>query len=257
MGKYVEALKRDIMQTVEEAIEQVDRAERIAEGWIVPNGTLFIPAPESYQRDKQVMTVGITYYTSSALLVSALDNRVLDIVEAILGPNLELFGNGQSLAKEPVGGHSKHLHQDSAYFEHKYEGPVAVLCYAVNTDHLNGALHVAPGSHKLGQLEHVDTASHLGLAEEDWSWEESVPVPGQAGDAIFFHVRTIHGSKPNYSDSPRPVFIHRYCQPGDFVTVSATTTAKRAEAEKRSAEATKSNSQRGLMVRGLRKATVD
>src|SRR3712207_7906849 len=50
-----------------------------------------------------------------------------DIVEAILVPNIELFLNGQCLYKEPVGGHPKHLHQDSAYFDHRYEGPVAVL----------------------------------------------------------------------------------------------------------------------------------
>lgn len=252
MRSYVEAMYRDIMTTVETAIAALDQAREVPEGWITPNGCLFIPAPEHFERDKQVMTVGINYYTSATFLQSALDKRALDIVEAILGPNIETFGNGQSLVKEPIGGHPKHLHQDSAYFEHKYEGPVAILNYVVDTDLQKGALHVVPGSHTGGQLKHIDTFSHLGLDEDEWPWEVAVPVEGQAGDSIFFNVKTVHGSKPNYSDTPRPVFINRYRRPDDYVTISATTTQNRAEAEKRAAEAKKTNEQRGLMVRGFR-----
>ncbi len=252
MRAHVAGMYRDIMDTVEAAVAELEQAERIPDGWRTPNGTLFIPAPEHYPRDKQVMVVGISYLTSAAFLRSALDARALDVVEAILGPNVELFGNGQSLVKEPVGGHPKVLHQDSAYFEHRYDGPVGILSYTVDTDLVNGALHVVPGSHRLGQLEHVDTFSHLGLAEDAWPWEAATPITGSAGDSIFFHVRTIHGSKSNRADAPRPVFIHRYRRPDDFVTVRAATTAKRAEAEKRAAEARKTNEQRGLMVRGVR-----
>lgn len=253
MRRYVNAMYRDIMTTVETAIGQLDQARQVPEGWITPNSCLFIPAPANYDRDKQIMTVGVNYYTSAAFLQSALDPTALDIVEAILGPNVETFGNGQSLVKEPVGGHPKHLHQDSAYFEHKYEGPVAILNYVVDTDLTNGALYVVPGSHRMGQLKHVDTFSHLGLDEDEWPWEAALPVEGKAGDAIFFHVKTVHGSKPNYSEQPRPVFINRYRRPDDFTTVSATTTTNRAEAEKRAAEAKKTNEQRGLMVRGYRR----
>ena len=67
------------------------------------------------------------------------------------------------LCKEPAGGHPKLLHQDASYFEHKYEGPVGVLCYTIPTTVERGALHVVPGSHRLEILEHVDTESHLGL----------------------------------------------------------------------------------------------
>ena len=55
------------------------------------------------------------------------------------------------------------------------------------------------------------------------------------------------------SDKPRPIFINRYRRTDDFVIIGGTTTANRAEAEKRAAaaeEAKKSNSDRGLMLRG-------
>src|SRR5579875_784756 len=251
MKPYLAEIQRDIEAAAQQAIALLDRAVKVPEGWVTPDGTLFLPAPPNFARDKQIMVLAFNYTTSAAFFRSAFDSRLLDIVEAILGPNIELFINGQCLYKEPVGGHPKNLHQDSAYFEHRYEGPVACLSYVVDTDLVNGALHVVPGSHRLGTLPHIDTFSHLGLDPQDWPWESALPIIGEAGDAIFFHVRTIHGSQENRSSRPRPVFIHRYRAAEDYVVVGATTVANRQEAEKHAAEARKEN-QKGLMVRGFR-----
>ena len=255
MKPYIKAIQQDIEAAAAESLSLLDKAQQIVEGWRTPNGTLFIPAPRGYDRDKQIMVLAVNYQTSAAFFHSAFDENAVSIVEAILGPNVEIFGNGQCLYKEPVGGHPKHLHQDSAYFEHRYQGPVGILNYVVDTDLVNGALHVVPGSHKLGQLKHIDTFSHLGLEEDEWPWESALPVIGNAGDSIFFNVKTVHGSKQNMSDKPRPVFINRYRRTDDFVIIGGTTAANRAEAEKRAAaaeEAKKSNNDRGLMVRGFR-----
>lgn len=251
MRPYVAAIARDVEATAAAAIAMLDRAERVAEGWKTPDGTLFLPAPPGYPRDRQIMVLSVSYQTSAAFFTSALDPGLLAVVEAIVGPDVELFMNGQCLYKEPVGGHPKHLHQDSSYFEHRFEGPVGVLSYVVDTDLVNGALHVVPGSHRMGTLRHVDTFSHLGLDPGEWPWERALPVCGSAGDAIFFHYRCIHGSQENHSDRPRPVFIHRYRRPDDYVTVSATTAEKRAAGEQAAARA-KKDGQRGFMVRGFR-----
>ena len=255
MHPYTEEIHKDAETAAAESLALIDQAQQIVEGWRTPNGTLFIPAPNGYDRDKQIMVLAMNYQTSAAFFRSAFDENAINIVEAILGPNVEIFGNGQCLYKEPVGGHPKHLHQDSAYFEHRYQGPVGILNYVVDTDLVNGALHVVPGSHRLGQLKHIDTFSHLGLEEEEWPWESALPVIGNAGDSIFFNVKTVHGSKQNMSDKPRPVFINRYRRTDDFVIVGGTTTSNRADAEKRAAaaeEAKKANTDRGLMVRGFR-----
>ena len=255
MKPYIEAIHKDIEAAAAESLALLDQAQQIVEGWRTPNGTLFLPAPSGFERDKQIMVLTVNYQTSAAFFHSAFDENTINIVEAILGPNVEIFGTGQCLYKEPVGGHPKHLHQDSAYFEHRYQGPVGTLNYVVDTDLVNGALHVVPGSHRLGQLKHIDTFSHLGLEEDEWPWESALPVSGKAGDSIFFNVKTVHGSKQNMSNKPRPVFINRYRRTDDYVIIGGTTTANRAEAEKRAAaaeEAKKSNSDRGLMVRGFR-----
>lgn len=247
---YVEQILRDIEAKFQESLELLGQAQKIPEGWKTPNGALFIPAPATFSRDKQIMVLPVSYFNSAAFLASAMNPRLLDVVEAILGPNVELFDHGQVLYKEPVGGHPKHLHQDAAYFEHKYEGPLGILNYAVDTNLINGALHVIPGTHRLGVLKHVDTFSHLGLDEGEWPWEAALPVCGAAGDAIVFHVQTVHGSKTNQSASARPVFIHRYRRVGDYVTISATTVANRAEAEKKAVQTQPSENH--MLVRGYR-----
>ena len=251
MTAYLDEMRSQIDRLIDESIGMLDRAKKVDEGWMTPNSALFIPAPKNFARDKQLMCLPMHYRNSSVLLQAAMDSRTLELVGAVLGPNVELFMEGQALVKEPVGGHPKHLHQDASYFEHKYEGPMAQLNYVVDTDLNNGALHVVPGSFKLGLLQHVDTFSHLGLAGDEWPWERALPVVGKAGDSIFFHVKCIHGSKPNWSHQPRPVYINRYRRADDYVVVSATTTAKRAAAEKKRGQASKEH-QLGLMVRGFR-----
>ncbi|WP_395138061.1 phytanoyl-CoA dioxygenase family protein [Armatimonas sp.] len=252
MKPYIAAIAHEVELVADTARSLYEQAKEVPGiGWSTPDGTLWIKAPGNYDRDKQIMVLALRYTTSGAFLQSALDKNAIDLVEAVLGPNIELFLDGQCLYKEPVGGHPKNLHQDSAYFEHRYDGPMASLNYVVDTDLVNGALHVVPGSHKLGQLTHIDTFSHLGLDPDEWPWERSLPICGKAGDAIFFHYRCIHGSKENHSEKPRPVFIHRYRRPDDYVTISAATAAAREEAEKHAAEVKKQN-QQGLMVRGIR-----
>ena len=251
MTRYISDMRREIDICIEESLNLVDQAKEITEGYTTPNGTLWLPAPENFDRKIQMMVLPLSYTSSSTFLRTALDEATLDLAEAVLGPNVELFHGGQSLVKEAVGGHPKHLHQDAAYFEHRYEGPFGQLTYAIDTDLNNGCLHVVPGSFKLGVLEHEDTFSHLGLNGDEWPWERSVPIEGKAGDSIFFHVKCIHGSKPNWSDELRPVFINRYRNADDYVTISGTTAANRAENEKNAANAKKEN-QKGIMVRGYR-----
>lgn len=251
MGAWAQRIGADIEACADEARALYEQTKKVPEGWVTPDGTLWLPAPAGFTRDKQIMVLACNYKNSAASFLSAIDPKCLDIVEAIVGPDIELFMDGQCLYKEPVGGHAKNLHQDAAYFEHRFEGPVGVLNYCVDTDLTNGALHVIPGTHRLGVLGHVDTSSHLGLDEKQWPWEKALPIVGKAGDAIFFHVKTVHGSKSNFSKAPRPVMIHRYRRADDYVVISATSVEARGAAAADIEQAKKDN-QKGFIVRGRR-----
>jgi hypothetical protein len=250
MRGHVAAVVRDIERAAAQALELLPQAKACAEGWYSPDGTLFLPAPAGYQRAQQIMMLALGYRVSAALLASAFEPRAVALAEAVLGPDLELADEGQVMYKEPVGGHPKHLHQDSAYFIHRYQGPMAFLTYGVDCDERNGCLRVVPGSHRNGLLPHVDTFSHLGLDPAEWPWERSLPILGRAGDTIVFNVDCIHGSQENHSHAARPTFIHRYRRIDDYAVVSGASVAGRAEADR--ARTARKRNQRGIVVRGFR-----
>lgn len=122
MKPYLDTIAREIETVAQTALSLLDRAQRITEGWVTPDGALFLPAPSGYPRDKQIMLLPFSYRSSATFLQSALDPKTLDIVQAIVGPDIELFDNGQCLYKEPVGGHPKHLHQDFGLFRASLRG---------------------------------------------------------------------------------------------------------------------------------------
>ncbi|XP_065842254.1 L-proline trans-4-hydroxylase-like [Oscarella lobularis] len=251
--KYVKSIVEAVEYQAKQSVQLLDRKKAIPEGWMTDDGTLFIPAPDGYSRKEQIMVLGTDYYTCANLLAASMDDKCLDICQEILGPSIELFGKGQIVYKEPMGGHAKFMHQDSAYFEFAKGGPVGTLNYCIDTNLTlnNGPLYVAPGSHKDGHIEHIDTHSHLAL--ENWPFEKAIPVEGKAGDTIFFHIHTIHGSKNNLSSKPRPVFINRYLASNDYVIFQATTVENRKEAEERILkEGHPKVKNRGYMVRGWR-----
>lgn len=239
----------------------------VAGGWVTHDGTLFIPAPEGYFRDKQAMVLGMDYYTSAVMIQAALDTVCLDIVEALIGPDIELYGKGQILYKEPAGGFAKQMHQDAAYFDFAMDGPVGTLNYAIDTSRElgNGPLYVVPGSHKRGYMQHEDTDSHLALPEREYAFDEAICVDGEAGDTVFFHVHCVHGSTPNFSSSPRATFINRCealsarcngaafshcCVPQTFTQTTGSCCTRRAHrcARKGSAVAPKCRSKNGTLL---------
>ncbi len=247
---YASEVYRDIMDIVDVGISQLPQASKNNLGWSTPNGILWLPAPAGFDREQQVMTVPLKYSNSGSFLASAMNPIALDITCRILGDDIELCDDGQSLCKEPCGGHPKLLHQDGAYFAHRHEGPVAVLSYAQDTSSDMGPLRVIPGSNHWGLLPHEDTFSHLGLNETDWPWESTLEIEGEAGDAIFFGINCIHGSKPNVSNKRRGVFINRYRHIDDYQIMSATTTMEMNES---SAKRVREKSDDHFMVRGYRR----
>ncbi|MFM2090824.1 MAG: hypothetical protein RLZZ127_1313 [Planctomycetota bacterium] len=244
------AVAADIRRAADEAYARMDQATKGEEGWWL-DGSLFIPAPAGHVRDRQLMMVGLGYHRSAAMLASALEPRTCDLAAAVLGPDVEMMDLGQVVYKEPTGGHAKYMHQDSAYFEHAGQGPMACLVYVVDTDLVNGALHVVPGSHRGGYIPHIDTSSHLGLPLDRFPITAGVAITGRAGDAIFFHQHCIHGSPANRSAAPRPVCIHRYRAVGDRITVHATTAGNRKHAGTDWADSTEAAARR-IVVRGFR-----
>ena len=74
------------------------------------------------------------------------DDRILDMVEDLIGPNIQLF-HDQALFKPAHHGGPVHWHQDNAYW--RCSPPNLVSCWLTldDVDIRNGAMQFIPGSH--------------------------------------------------------------------------------------------------------------
>lgn len=104
----------------------------------------------------------------------------------------------------------KSMHQDAPYFYHRDHSFCTAFLHLVPTTQHNGRLHIIPGSHRLGLLEHHDRFSHMALPPDRYPLSRALGIDGEPGDVVFFNYFIIHGSDRNWSDTPRPALIMQY-----------------------------------------------
>ncbi len=151
---------------------------------------------------------------SEVFRAMARDPRLLDLMEALIGPNL-LFWSDKVVFKAEEADFDTPWHQDWPYWKgaHKVSAWVALD----DVDPSNGCLKLAPGSHTwatahdgkvaAGQsFGHRVDASHI-----DESKVVTAAVP--AGSAVIFHDLTLHASYPNSSHRDRWAVVSTYKDP--------------------------------------------
>ena len=139
-------------------------------------------------------------------LAHAQNERILDLVEALIGSDVKLFGS-QTFMKPP-GGVEKPYHQDSAYF---FIEPMALVTCWVALDDVtleNGCMWVVPGSHRLGVLDHsqawqVGDRVDKRVPESAFAGHTEVPITMKAGSCSFHHSLILHKSNANHTQHPR------------------------------------------------------
>jgi ectoine hydroxylase-related dioxygenase (phytanoyl-CoA dioxygenase family) len=136
---------------------------------------------------------------------------VLDVVAALLGPNLRLQGSKLNM-KAAHYGSPVEWHQDWAFYPHTNDDILAVGVMLGDMNLENGPLMVVPGSHR-GPVwnHHGDDGRFCGLvdpAEIETEIARAVPLTGRAGSMSFHHVRTLHGSALNTSDRDRNLLLY-------------------------------------------------
>ena len=136
------------------------------------------------------------------ILSLAKEAAILDRAEALLGPDIDVFGT-KFFPKLAGGGTSTHWHQDNFYFG--TDSPDVLSCgiYLQDADAENGCLQVVPGSHRSGQIaEHQrDTGTHGSWTRVDEQRAVSLPVP--AGTVVVFSANLLHGTADNASERTR------------------------------------------------------
>jgi hypothetical protein len=139
--------------------------------------------------------------------------RFLMAASQLLGGSVR-FWHDQLFYKPARKGGVVAWHQDYSYWTRTK--PVAHLtCWCALDDAAkeNGCLQYIPGSHKWGLLPKPVIAGELeGIkdflnAEQKKAFESPDLAPVLAGEAIFHHPFTLHGSGENKSEKPRRAFV--------------------------------------------------
>ncbi|MGW7684847.1 phytanoyl-CoA dioxygenase family protein [Kribbella sp. NPDC054772] len=150
-----------------------------------------------------------------------LDDRILDVVQALIGPAL---GAQSMFYFKPPGARGQALHQDNMSLRADPETCLAAWIAIDDVDSSNGGLAVVPGSHKSELLcpEPADLSeSFTGLEVAIPDGMQRVQTQMAAGDALFFHGSVVHGSKPNSTpDRFRRALIFHYI-PEDSVEIAS------------------------------------
>jgi ectoine hydroxylase-related dioxygenase (phytanoyl-CoA dioxygenase family) len=140
--------------------------------------------------------------------------KLLDVIEILVGPNIEIQHCKINWKPPEKGTGEVKWHQDFPYLPHTNHDLCAAFIVLDKTTPENGCMRVIPGSHKLGQLKHVDENGRLLRHVNDESFDQARHEPLdlllEAGDMSIHHVLTLHSSYPNQSDNPRCAIIYEF-----------------------------------------------
>ncbi|MDZ7269492.1 MAG: phytanoyl-CoA dioxygenase family protein [candidate division KSB1 bacterium] len=159
-----------------------------------------------------------TLMTEDAFWVRLIsDDRLLEVAEQFIGPNLALFAS-HYICKRPHDGQAVLWHQDGSYWPLEPMEVVTLWLALDDTDPENGCMRVIPRTQHLRLLteaeliEQKDGKNVLGSGIDPAQIDESraVDVRLRAGDVSVHHPNVIHGSNANTSARWRRGLTIRY-----------------------------------------------
>jgi ectoine hydroxylase-related dioxygenase (phytanoyl-CoA dioxygenase family) len=143
------------------------------------------------------------------------DPRILDQVEAVLGPDILCWAT-DFFAKNPGDRKRVTWHQDSTYWGLSEPDVITAWVAFTPSTIQSGCLRVVPGSHLKDQLPHRDTFSSSNMLSRgqevavEIDEKDAVDVVLSPGEMSLHNVRLIHGSEPNNAAHRRVGFAIRY-----------------------------------------------
>ena len=158
------------------------------------------------------------HFRDERLLDYLLHDRVLDLVESIIGPDIGLWSS-HFISKEPYTGRRTPWHEDSAYWAGKFDrlDKIVTVWLALEDSTMeNGCMGVIPGTHRNGfsEYEDVEDISKNTFRKEikkgSFNEKEAVWLELEKGQCSLHDARIIHGALPNASPKRRTGYTMRY-----------------------------------------------
>jgi ectoine hydroxylase-related dioxygenase (phytanoyl-CoA dioxygenase family) len=149
------------------------------------------------------------FYSTTFNASPEFKQRINEQTEKAFGPKadglftgIEKLGSSY-LCKSPGKDSKMPVHQDwTVVDESKFES-VTIWVPLVDTNEINGAIRVLPGSHKFTNTLRAPNlvSEYAKLGDEIWNEMEALPM--KAGEAFIFNHAVLHASSPNTSNKER------------------------------------------------------
>ncbi len=140
------------------------------------------------------------------------EGPVGDLAADLLGPQVKFFQSKLNL-KAAAGGTEVRWHQDAPFFPHTNAAVLTIGVYLEDCAPEQGPLETLNGSHKGPIYTHYDEQGEwrgeIRRADASGLDTNNVQVfGGPAGSVTAHNYRTVHGSKPNTGNRPRPLLLY-------------------------------------------------
>ena len=137
-----------------------------------------------------------------------------EIIADLVGPDVK-FHHSKLNFKWSGGGEEVKWHQDISFWPHTNYSPCTAGTYIHDCGPEQGPLAVLPGSHNAPLYnQYNDKGEWTGcLNPEDAAtidMSKAAYLEGPAGSITIHNCRTLHYSRANYSDIPRPLLLNVY-----------------------------------------------
>lgn len=143
---------------------------------------------------------------------------MLNIASKMMGDDVYIWSSKINV-KAAWCGTAEYYHQDLVYWKDRgYPKDEMLSCMVFMEEHNinNAALHVIPGSHKNGFINHIPFININGLAKymippqklNELNATCGVKIiSAEPGDVLFFHTSLVHGSSHNISPKGRMIML--------------------------------------------------
>lgn len=158
------------------------------------------------QSDKIFHTHNVQKY-SSRWMRALQHERFLYYATAILGEDVILH-HSKLFQKPASNGSPFPMHQDWSYFPTVKDTMIAGVIHVSDATDEMGCFRVYEGSHQLGRQQDTSGQEHTASSIlSNYPIEKAQIVEAKAGDVLFFHYFTLHGSMPNRSAATRKTVL--------------------------------------------------
>ena len=165
--------------------------------------------------EKRSDQLDVPHFQDPRLLEFLMDESVLDLVEALIGPDIGLWAS-HFISKEPSIGRATPWHSDAGYWNGRFKeftGIVTIWLAIDRSDRGNGCMRVIPGTHRMADGEYVkidasDNTFDTELTDVDDS--KAVYFELDPNECSFHDSRLVHGALANTSNRRRTGYTMRY-----------------------------------------------